>query len=78
MAAPNAKIAAALEELRRLQADGTRVFASTQLGRTARERLVKSGFLQEVMRGWLVSTSPTAQPGDTTPWYASLWEFCRR
>src|SRR5690606_503268 len=24
------------------------------------------------------ATSPTARPGDTTPWYASLWAFCRR
>ncbi|HWO17646.1 MAG TPA: Fic family protein [Kofleriaceae bacterium] len=78
MAAPHEKLAAALEELRRLQADGARVFASNQLARTARERLVKSGFLQEVMKGWLVSASPTARPGDTTPWFASFWEFCRR
>lgn len=39
---------------------------------------MKSGFLQEVMRGWLISASPGARPGDTTPWYASFWEFCRR
>jgi len=78
MATPNQKLAAALEKLRQLQADGSRVFASAQLTRTARERLLKHGFLQEVMRGWLISSSPTVQPGDTTPWFASLWEFCRR
>jgi fido (protein-threonine AMPylation protein) len=78
MAVPNTKLAAALEELRRLQADGSRVFASSQLGRTARERLIKSGFLQEAMRGWLVSTSPATRDGDTTPWFSSFWEFCRR
>ena len=78
MAAPNDKLAASLEELRRLQADGARVFASNELTRTARERLVKSGFLQEVMKGWLISTSPTTRDGDTTPWFASFWEFCRR
>jgi fido (protein-threonine AMPylation protein) len=78
MATPNAKLAAALDELRRLQTDGSRVFASKQLTRTARERLVKSGFLQEVMRGWLISASPSARAGDTTPWFASFWEFCWR
>jgi fido (protein-threonine AMPylation protein) len=78
MAAPNEKLAAALEALRRLQADGARVFASDQLTRTARERLLKSGFLQEVMRGWLISASPATRAGDTTPWFASFWEFCRR
>ncbi|HSK00827.1 MAG TPA: Fic family protein [Kofleriaceae bacterium] len=78
MAPPNEKLATSLEELRRLQADGARVFASGQLDRTSRERLVKAGFLQEVMRGWLISASPTARDGDTTPWFASFWEFCRR
>lgn len=78
MATPNEKLAASLEQLRRLQADGARVFASKQLTRTTRERLVKHGFLREVMKGWLISASPTTQPGDTTPWFASFWEFCRR
>src|ERR1041384_5080820 len=78
MTTPNEKLAAALEELRLLQADGSRVFASTQLTRTARERLLKHGFLQEVMKGWLISASPEVQPGDTTPWFASFWEFCWR
>ncbi|MEO6775065.1 MAG: Fic family protein [Kofleriaceae bacterium] len=78
MPPPNEKLAAALEQLRGLQQDGSRVFASKQLSRTSRERLVKHGFLQAVMRGWLMSTSPTAMPGDTTPWFASFWEFCRR
>jgi Fic family protein len=30
------------------------------------------------MKGWLMSASPAALPGDTTPWFASFWEFCRR
>lgn len=78
MATPNEKLAASLQELRQLQLDGSRVFASEQLSRTSRERLVKHGFLQEAMKGWLISASPTVQPGDTTPWFASFWEFCRR
>lgn len=78
MATPNQKLAASLDELRQLQHDGTRVFASSQLTRTTRERLIKHGFLQEIMRGWLISASPSARPGDTTPWYAAFWEFCRR
>jgi len=78
MATPNEKLAAALEELRSLQADGSRVFSSDQLSRTARERLLKHGFAQEIMKGWLMSASPTTAAGDTTPWFASFWEFCRR
>jgi hypothetical protein len=30
------------------------------------------------MKGWLISASPTAREGDSTPWYASFWEFCAR
>ena len=28
------------------------------------------------MKGWLISSSPDTNPGDTTPWYTSFWEFC--
>lgn len=78
MATPREKLAAALEELRHLQQDGSRVFKSAQFTRAARERLVKHGFLQDVMKGWLISASPAAKAGDTTPWYAAFWEFCWR
>ena len=30
------------------------------------------------MKGWLISTSPGARGGESTPWYASFWEFCAR
>jgi hypothetical protein len=30
------------------------------------------------MKGWLISSNPSAQQGDSTPWYASFWEFCAR
>ncbi len=78
MPTPNEKLAIALEELRSLQQDGSRIFSSTQLSRTTRQRLRKHGFLQDVMKGWLMSASPTGAAGDTTPWFASFWEFCRR
>lgn len=78
MPSSNEKLATALEELRLLQESGARVFASGELSRTARERLVKHGFLLEVIRGWLMSASPATARGDATPWFASFWEFCRR
>ncbi len=78
MATPNEKLAASLARLRQLQNDGKRVFQSKALGRVHRERLIKNGFLQEVIRGWLISTGPDVEDGDTTPWYSSFWEFCSR
>src|SRR5271157_2067970 len=53
-----------------------RVFRSRELSRTYRERLLRNGFLGDVMKGWLMSSSPSTRQGDSTPWYASFWEFC--
>src|SRR6201997_1683417 len=78
MSTPNEKLAESLAVLRALQKDGRRVFKSQDLSRTHRERLLQNGFLQEVMKGWLISSSPRARAGDSTPWYASFWEFCAR
>jgi len=76
MVTPNEKLAASLAQLEQLQKGGRRVFRSCELTRVHRERLVRNGFLREVMKGWLISSSPDADPGDTTPWIASFWEFC--
>ena len=76
MATPNEKLAKSLAELYKLQKNGKRVFHSHDLTRVHRERLIRLGFLKNVIRGWLISSSPGTDPGDTTPWYASFWEFC--
>ena len=76
MAAPNEKLATSLAQLEQLQKGGRQVFRSGELTRVHRERLVRNGFLREVMKGWLISSSPGSDPGDTTPWFASFWEFC--
>src|SRR5213082_431588 len=78
MAAPNEKLAESLNVLKVLQQGGRRVFRSDDLSRVHRERLVENGFLQEVMKGWLISSTPSARAGDSTTWYASFWEFCAR
>jgi len=76
MATPNEKLAESLDVLKALQEGGRRVFRSDELSRVHRERLTENGFLQDVMKGWLISASPSARKGDSTPWYASFWEFC--
>lgn len=77
MATPNEKLAASLATLSKLQLKG-RVFRSNELSRVHRERLLKNGFVREVAKGWLVSWSPGTALGDSTPWYASFWEFVAR
>jgi fido (protein-threonine AMPylation protein) len=78
MPPPNEKLAESLGVLHDLQKGGRRVFRSDDLTRTHRERLLQNGFLQDVMRGWVISSSPSARASDSTPWYASFWEFCAR
>ncbi|TGV15186.1 Fic family protein [Mesorhizobium sp. M8A.F.Ca.ET.173.01.1.1] len=76
MAKPHEKLAESLATLQGLQAGGRRIFKSQEITRVHRERLLQNGFLREVIKGWLMSTGPQAQEQDTTPWYASFWEFC--
>ncbi|WP_243640678.1 hypothetical protein [Thiogranum longum] len=49
---------------------------SSDLGRTDRERLVKNGFLQPVMKGWYIPSRPDEVAGESTAWYASFRDFC--
>jgi fido (protein-threonine AMPylation protein) len=76
MPKPHEKLAESLAALQEIQKGGRRVFRSRKLSRTHRERLLHNGFVREVMKGWLMSSSPRDREGDSTPWYASFWEFC--
>ncbi len=76
MASAAEKLASSLEELETLQAKGVVAIRSKDLSRTHRERLMKSGFLKEVMRGWYIPSRPDENAGESTAWYASYWGFC--
>jgi len=76
MAAPSEKLAQSLEMLRRLQnTHGAAAIRARDLTRTHRERLLKSGFLQEVIKGWYIPRRPDEVKGESTTWYASFWRF---
>ena len=72
------KLAHSLSVLLERQGEGRRVFRSAQFPREDRERLLRSGYLVPIMRGWLMLSNPAATGHDTTSWYASFWEFCAR
>ena len=77
MASPSENLAKSLESLQKLQSEnGAAAIRSKDLPRADRERLTKSGFLQEVMKGWYVPASPDETRGKSTAWYASYWKFC--
>ncbi len=76
MATPSEKLAESLEVLKELQDRDIVAVRSADLSRTHRERLLKNGFLQEVMKGWYVPSDPEEQRDESTGWYASFWDFC--
>jgi hypothetical protein len=76
MATPSEKLAQSLDILRELQQAGTVAIRTSGLTRTHRERLLKNGFIQEVMKGWYIPSRPDEETGDSTAWYASYWNFC--
>ena len=74
MASPQEKLADSLEALKALQNETMVAIRSADLSRTHRERLVKAGFLKEVMKGWYTPSRP--DDAKSTAWYASFWAFC--
>ncbi|WP_046005454.1 Fic family protein [Pseudoalteromonas rubra] len=70
------KLADSLEQLQLLQESGVVAIQSKQLSRVHRERLLKHGFIREVIRGWYIPAMPDEKPGDSTSWYTSFWDFC--
>jgi fido (protein-threonine AMPylation protein) len=76
MATPSEKLAESLEILHRLQnANGAAAIRARDITRTHRERLLKHGFLQEVIKGWYIPSRPDEVKGESTAWYASFWRF---
>jgi len=75
MASPSEKLAESLAALKKLQDHGITAIRSDQLTRTHRERLLKNGFILEVMKGWYISSAPDEQGGESTAWYTSFWTF---
>lgn len=78
MVSPNEKLATSLELLKEQQAEHGNVLRSSEFSRTHRERLKKNGFLTDVILGWLIVTRPQDKSHDSTFWYTSFWDFCRR
>src|SRR5210317_197315 len=75
MATPSEKLAQSLEALKGLQDKGKVAIRSKDLSRVHKERLVRNGFLQEVMKGWYIPSKPDESAGESTAWYTSFWDF---
>lgn len=76
MAMAAEKLAQSLEVLRVLQSKDVTAVRSSDLTRTHRERLLKAGFIKEVIKGWYITSRPDETIGESTAWYTSFWGFC--
>ena len=66
MASPKQKLSESLEALHKLQQRGVVAIRSADLSRTHRERLIDSGFLQEIMKGWYIASRPDEAADEST------------
>ena len=66
MATPQEKLVESLEVLRVLQDRGVVALRTADLKRVHRERLLKNGFLQEVMKGWYIAARPDEAADEST------------
>jgi len=76
MATPADKLAQSLDALKGLQDTKAVAIRASDLTRVHRERLLKNGFIREVMKGWYIPVRPDGPAGESTDWYASFWPFC--
>jgi hypothetical protein len=76
MATPAVNLATSLEILKQLQDRGIVAIQASDMTRTHRERLLKNGFINEIMKGWYIQTRPDELAGESTAWYTSFWAFC--
>ena len=78
MASLDQLVADSLQELHNLQQNHPNliIHGSEQLSRVHIKRLLATGWLQEVMKGWYIPSHPGSE-GDTTVWYTSYWQFVK-
>jgi len=76
MATASEKLGRSLSVLKRIQNSGKIALRAGDMGRIHRERLLKNGFIQMVMKGWYISTRPDEAPGESIFWHISFWGFC--
>ena len=77
MATIQEKLAESLEILKAYQdthEENLVIQGAETLGRVHTERLVNSGYLQMIIKGWYIPSRPGSE-GDTTVWYVSYWSF---
>jgi len=72
------KIADALTRVKQIaDARGAHIIKSSEINRVDRELLIRTQWLQEIIKGWYLLTRPDVASGDSAAWYANFWDFLR-
>lgn len=56
---------------------GGTILPSAEIQRQDRELLVRTQWLQEIIKGWYMLVRPDLNAGDSSVWYANFWDFLR-
>jgi hypothetical protein len=73
------EIANALERVHKAAKElGGNIIPSSLITREDRELLVRTDWLELIIKGWYMLVTPEARKEDSTVWYASYWDFVRR
>lgn len=71
-------IASALSRVRKIaDQHGADIMMSAEIERKDRELLQRTGWLQEIIKGWYMIVRPDVATGDSTSWYTNFWDFAR-
>jgi hypothetical protein len=72
------KISAALMRIRGIVKENkAHVIRSQQMRRADRELLVRTKWLQEIIKGWYLLVRPEDAAGESSTWYVNFWDFLR-
>ena len=53
------------------------IVLSADISREDRQLLLRTGWLQEIIKGWYMMVRPDIATGDSTAWYTNFWDFAR-
>jgi len=71
-------VAQALKRVQKAaKANGGHIVRSLQIKREDREILVRTKWLQEIIKGWYLLVKPDLSAGDSSAWHANFWDFLR-
>ena len=67
------KIATALERVKLVATK--HIVKGTKINRADRELLLRTHWLQEIIKGWYMLVRPDINPRDSASWYANFWDY---